>query len=138
MWQAEREAAEHEKAIAALSESAQAQQAEAEAQHQAVLDALRETGLQKVMLRMQRRHIAGAFAAWTTRSHKAKQMKAAAARVVGRLQNACIVSAYGRWVEYSAQLARYRRVGARLQDLVVSRCLSTCCLLYTSPSPRDS
>ena len=64
--------------------------------------------MQKILLRMQRRHTSGAFAAWLRRTQKARQLKAAATRVVGRLAHSCVVGAYGRWVEYWAQMAHFK------------------------------
>ena len=103
----------------------EATKAEAETQYLHTLTGIRVASLEKILLRMQRRHTSGAFAAWLTRTQKARQLKAAATRVVGRLASSCVVGAYGRWVEYWAQMAHFKRIGARLQNLAASRTLST-------------
>ena len=81
--------------LKAQLERLEQQQADEHAHHQAVLDTLRSAGLQKVVLRMQRRGLVMSWRTWSIVTQKSKKLKASAVRVLGRLQHVAAMRGHG-------------------------------------------
>lgn len=65
--------------------------------------------------------MSAAWAAWRWRVYGAPALKAAARRLVGRLQHAKVAAAIKRWAEFYGTQRMLRRLGLRLRNFGLSR-----------------
>ena len=74
--------------------------------------------------RLKRRVAWDAFGTWTSWAFRARTLRVAAARSVARMQHSTRAKAFARWAEFAETRRRLQAVGAKLENLNLSRSFS--------------